>query len=997
MPSFKVPCPSCEAQVLIKNPDLVGTKVECPKCKYRFKVETPAGEPPKDAAKDDKKDAKKDGKEPKAKGEKKAKAKTKGGNKKAVGIGLAVAAVALLGVGGYMVFGGGGDSTKPPGGGGGGGRVAGGTNNTGNPDGGGEEVKGENDDSKKKAGPPPEPAAPRSTKEPTNLLPTQAVAVYRFDLGKLRQTPVGGMLFDAATADLVKSSMGFELSDIDQYFHCTVGVKERTPFGLIRLKEPVAEKKLAARVAGAAAPRTVGGKAFIPVAANPLLSAAGSALAGRTLLADVYDVPPPAPKGKAPPLAVCVYDTQTVLVGDAAALEQHVGGFKDGYPEFQTAVQKDDPPPPPAPTPGAGDMPTPMLTPVPAPPPAPAAPSKKAFTSNPTYLSLDPKLRVIVLTMEAEPTGAPMFCLAEQFDNTAYPRAGVKKEYAPIATALDPVLERTEYVGANLTVFNPRQVAATLRFFGKSDSDARIIALEKLTPTLSEALPVLSLLLQTYVEFRNQADPTYVNPNDPAFQPGIPFGPGGVQPGPGPGPGTTYPMPGVSPPPGSSRPPRGAGPGPGPGSPLPGPVGPPMGRPGYPSGPGVEGEGIQPGLPGDPNQPARTNVPASHVTLRLTDNAVTVAVDVTWPEDTYARLLGPRLLGFVNQLKGKAAVYAGTETWHALGRAVKQYVGERKAFPPGTVPVSRQGDYDVRFGVPYPPAQRASFFVELLPALGRGGVRQMIDPALGWTHERNAPFSGSWVPELLVTYYPQTAWRATSPLAPDHTFGGTNFVAVAGVGRNAPRFDLKNPAQAKEAGITGYEWGSKVEDVTDGLENTIYLIQSPPGVSRPWAAGGGATVVGLDPTDPMAAFKHTRPDGQEGTYAVMGDGTVRWLPATIDAKVFLGMATRAGGEKLPNLDEVAPKVLPPGAKLVAEVKADPTPAKTEPMPKGTGAKVEPAAKGTDPKVEPAAKGSDAKVEPGPSPAPTPAPTTTPPAAPAPMPREKGTDPAQPKN
>src|SRR4051812_30069601 len=39
MTSFKVPCPSCEAKVLIKNPNLVGTKVECPKCKYRFKVE----------------------------------------------------------------------------------------------------------------------------------------------------------------------------------------------------------------------------------------------------------------------------------------------------------------------------------------------------------------------------------------------------------------------------------------------------------------------------------------------------------------------------------------------------------------------------------------------------------------------------------------------------------------------------------------------------------------------------------------------------------------------------------------------------------------------------------------------------------------------------------------------------------------------------------------------------------------------------------------------
>ena len=43
MPSFKVPCPSCETQVLIKSEKQIGTKIECPKCKYRFKVESQPG------------------------------------------------------------------------------------------------------------------------------------------------------------------------------------------------------------------------------------------------------------------------------------------------------------------------------------------------------------------------------------------------------------------------------------------------------------------------------------------------------------------------------------------------------------------------------------------------------------------------------------------------------------------------------------------------------------------------------------------------------------------------------------------------------------------------------------------------------------------------------------------------------------------------------------------------------------------------------------------
>ena len=41
-------------------------------------------------------------------------------------------------------------------------------------------------------------------------------------------------------------------------------------------------------------------------------------------------------------------------------------------------------------------------------------------------------------------------------------------------------------------------------------------------------------------------------------------------------------------------------------------------------------------------------------------------------------------------------------------------------------------------------------------------------------------------------------------------------------------------------GLTGYDWGSKPEEVTDGLSNTIYLMQTPPGLQQPWIAGGGA-------------------------------------------------------------------------------------------------------------------------------------------------------------
>jgi hypothetical protein len=55
MASFRQMCPSCEAQVLVKDTNLVGKKIDCPKCKYRFVVEEPTDG--KDAATPADKDA----------------------------------------------------------------------------------------------------------------------------------------------------------------------------------------------------------------------------------------------------------------------------------------------------------------------------------------------------------------------------------------------------------------------------------------------------------------------------------------------------------------------------------------------------------------------------------------------------------------------------------------------------------------------------------------------------------------------------------------------------------------------------------------------------------------------------------------------------------------------------------------------------------------------------------------------------------------------------
>ena len=113
--SFKQPCPSCGAGVPIRDPKLIGKKVDCPECKFRFVVEAPKDQP----GDGDKVSKKKAGKESKGKdkstkeaetgkngeGKKKKKAAgDEGGVSMARNVVMGVVLVILVGVAGYVFY-----------------------------------------------------------------------------------------------------------------------------------------------------------------------------------------------------------------------------------------------------------------------------------------------------------------------------------------------------------------------------------------------------------------------------------------------------------------------------------------------------------------------------------------------------------------------------------------------------------------------------------------------------------------------------------------------------------------------------------------------------------------------------------------------------------------------------------------------------------------------------------------------------------------------------
>jgi len=276
MPRFKVPCPSCETQVLIKSEKQIGTKVECPKCKYRFKVEAPGPEGGGDAD-----------------------AGGKGGKKKnkkmLVGIGITVIAVAVLAGVGAMVLGGKGSDIKknpPP-------KIpntgtAGTIGTTGEP---GTVEPNKGKEEKKET-----PALPGSSIDPTNLLPSSTTAVVRLNPSRMRESPLFYPLFDERMQQLAAANLGFNPSDVLAYYHAAIGA-ERAPFGVVRLKSPTPPAHVLKSMQADPAAKRVklrDGRAFDYhlVPANPLLAAVGQTFTLKNVLGDLYkaaDAPAKAP------------------------------------------------------------------------------------------------------------------------------------------------------------------------------------------------------------------------------------------------------------------------------------------------------------------------------------------------------------------------------------------------------------------------------------------------------------------------------------------------------------------------------------------------------------------------------------------------------------------------------------------------------------------------------------------------------------------------------
>jgi hypothetical protein len=1025
---FKQACPSCEALVPVRDPSLIGKKIDCPKCKYRFVVEDPV-EKDKAAVKGKKgaedksrktaSGAGKNGangrtatavKKPQTKrlrdeddddDDQEAEKKKAGSNKMTIGIALAALGLVLLGVAAFFLLRTRDDSKKgdPPPVAGGPGQVNPGEQPPVGPNQGGVQPGQVN--------PPPIVVGPvgGGGAELTNMLPNDTEHVLHGFLKEIFDplNPLRAAAFKSRGAfldDEIKKQIGFSLLALDDLIHAERFTPPAWSFNLLHSKDTF---ELAALTEALGLKEVENPpkdqKYYLITRSNPWFEGLSRLSIG--VPANLRQVSRPANQ----PMYVRLHDSQTLIVSDEGPMVEFlkVGGqFKVQYekPPPATVPNPFDPNQPfPMPPgggkgipgrlkpggafntpadsgirftaqfqPPAGQQPPPGEAPPMFPPGSPygkgppdprgqmppgtfpgqgpafpgQGPGAPGAEMPPTpapsfgpgggnYLTIKPKMKELLDRMEfRDPDSKEKVLVSMATEMDAALRSGNNPERAlyhfrHLWDLTHLLVEKAplNLLGAALIQKDLRrfQYRSEVSLSNEKEAKKFVKALEK------DSAPALINFFDQVFSHKVELVKPESEAQDPTTNP---FAPPGSSP---------FPMPGR---PGSgSRPPLGAGgdAGVGDGPPQPG---------------GFPGEGPFPGFP-MPGQKKTDEAKASRLVIGQKEGTVDFTLDLVLDQVAYARLYGAAELMMVG-LRSEIELMATGARRHALALAGK-LSGERGMpdrgtqpgnFLPGAFP--RQGS-----GLPRSarePNHRVSWMAGLLPFLGHDGLYQKIRFDASWKDTNNWLAGRNIVPEFLDPMYPDSARYVYHPLYGD--YAATHFVGIAGVGLDAADYPRGDPAFIAKRGVFGYDKSASLEEVRSGrgLSNTILMIQvphdGPAGVS-PWIAGGGATVRGVPEKNSIGPFvlttdrngKPIQQGGKSGTYALMSDGSVRFIDKNISDEVFKAMCTLKGpapADFEDQRDEKAPLVKPktdvkqPAKAQVKELIPTPAPKSPETIP-----------------------------------------------------------------
>jgi len=901
--------------LLVKDESMIGKKIDCPKCKYRFVVEDPNGKdkaapskkpaavatktgpvakgaPPAKAAAKTKPAAKApadDEDEDEEEDRPKKKKKKGGSNKMVLGLALAGVGVIVLAVGGFLLFGNKGSSAKKAPSGGGARPDLVQNANQGNAN----EQPGEGKGPKKKPGPEqpvvPPVAVPAAGPELTNLLPAQAQHVLHVFVKDVLDpsTLLGEAAFQpgALNDEDFKQRLGFSLKAVDDLIRAE-NYSKSWAFTLVHLKEAVEEKALTEALGlEPAAGSPLNGQTFFKMAkTNPWIEELARVSLGT--------LPPPliAPAKSADrPLFVRIHNPYTLVFADVAPMQEFLARGMPASGPAEAAKTADQSP-----------MPAEI---------AAAAPGE-------TYTTLKPALKAMLDKLEKLPPDSAdrvLFSAVTDLEAARIdaPPGRVGWRFRPIWDVAHALLEDPQsarLLGASL-IRKGKSEPAAYRYLNEiecaSTADGRSVGKgleEMVAPDVARFFEMLLGLKVEVPEGEGMEQPgTPMTPNPPpqatpppnipGGPPRIPGGPPRIPGGPPRTPGRGQRIPGAPPRFPGSRPP-------GPGSRPPGPGGPPQ----------------QPPMGQITKEPRKRDPNGSQITVANADKSVVFTLDLVLNEKALPRLGAIAellMIGVRGQLELASGASHRTDLALAEKRLGEQGIPDR-GVPAAHYPRGVFARKDAAARSARDPGQGISWMAGLLPLLGHESLYARIKFDASWKAPANWMPAHTLVPEFLDPRYPDWARFAPYPGIP-FPLGGTHFVGIAGVGQDAPDYAAGDPAVVAKLGVFGYDRMTSLEEIKKnrGLSITAVMVQVPyngaAGVT-PWMAGGGSTLRGVPEKDSVKPFVSTTNDGKRGTMLLMADGSVRFVAEDVKDDVFKALCTIKGPAEAASLDRDAPVV-----------------------------------------------------------------------------------------
>jgi hypothetical protein len=917
--------------VPIRDPNLIGRKIDCPKCKYRFVVEDPgdladADEEAPKAKKGKRGEEEENGKRLKGKagphtrdeddeGEEKAGAKS-GANKLPLIIGVsAVALVVLVVVGYFLFFSGDSSSTTShtPSSGGGGGSAS----------------SGQTAASEEKTEAAPQPG--QTTGEfITNLLPPTTEGVCCVRLQDLLKTALGRAVFNPGPFDIeaLEKKLGFLVDNVDLMVMAW-NFRENWSLNALHATKPMDMNKVKAALRAVPQKEKIADQEYFVLEPNPRLDLLGHSTFSLLLQTRAADVPK-----RSGPLAMQIYDAQTLVFADLRPMQEFLK-VKGRFPNQTAEAPKEEKTEEAQPAGGgskmqgmagmmgmmkggAGGPPGGGMRPGGGGPGRPGQaqePEPPAPVASGNYLTIRSQLKTMLDRLEAK---KPIISLALDL------QAASQSRVRPLSLKtldLQVLFQDANFIGAALLTKDGITLTLASAFGSDDDARRRLRVMEG--QEAKDLADKLTKVMKSKVEAPDvESDQQTAQQGAGAGGFNGPQGPGGM------GGGAAMMMRMM----GQGGRPGGAGAGAG-------------GRRG--GGGGLDGGDVGPGGGGFPGmggfggpagrgqEPPKAEKANSNIKIGIQEKTtVVLTISLTDPAAN-SQLMNGAIRQEVMKQKGLFDMAAGGSQIHELALVLRSYPETHQGeFPRGTadrkIPTSR-------FGRPYSPDQRVSFFAELLPYLGpeQASLYSRIDMQQSWRDPDNLMAAATLVPQFLDPQNPPNTWWVRYPGNKEDS-AATHFVGIAGVGMDAAEYAELDPAAIPKRGIFAYDHATKLRDITDKTSETILLAQVPTNFKRPWMAGGGSTVMGVPEKNSIKPFISTQRDGKRGTNVIMADGSVRFLSENISDEVFKALCTAKGGEPVLLTDRDAPLIPPPQGqaeqKNVAPLPVPPPPVKPKEEP-----------------------------------------------------------------